>query len=356
MNSLVRLVRFIFSNIRKILLVLILCWVFLFLLFPFGDLSDVVTNQVAKGSGNRVYLQFDNLHLNPVTLSVTLDRVQLETEQISNLGIEELMTRASFPTLMFFAKQGLKNITGGGTSSEGEGGESKGGDKPPEAPDKNFFGGSIAARGIFKGEVDLSLSPGTAASGKPHSQIELSASSISLKDLRETMNLGLPINGQLSLNSQGTADFNFAEQPDLDMTLVINKFELPSTSVNLGMMGAITLPTLNFEKVELKGKLSNGKFQIESGKLGSSKDNFYGEIKGDLALTLVNAGNTVLPQFGPYDLSINISANRAFQSQAGFFLNMLDGFKVPGSGDVSTYKLRAKGSPFDPAPQLSPIR
>ena len=78
-------------------------------------------------------------------------------------------------------------------------------------------------------------------------------------------------------------------------------------------MGSVNIPQIKFDKVELKGKLSNGKFLIESGKLGSPKDDFYGDIKGELGLTLLQVQGQVVPQIGAYNISVDLKANTAFQ-------------------------------------------
>lgn len=323
MNSIVIFFRFIFSNIRRILLVLLLTVVFIFILFPLSDLNDLVSSQVSKATGNRVFLQFDKLHFNPLTVTLGMDNVIVETPQISSLTSDKVKVSPSI--IAAFQR------------------------KP---------GGSFSASGFLNGEVEVQISPAGVASkgGTDKSKIEVIAQNISLNEARKAAQLTVPLKGQLNLSSQAVADLTFSEQPDMDLNLQINKFELPSTTVSTGFMGAINIPQVTFDKVELKGKLSNGKFQIETGKLGSAKDDLYGEIKGEIGLTLLNMGGQIVPQFGSYNVSVDLKANSSFQQRAGLFLSFLDSSKSM-SGSTAQYKFRLQGDPAYGNPfQLTPMR
>ena len=86
MNGIVIFFRFLLGNIKKIFLIVLLTIVFLFLLFPLSDLNDWASSQVSKLTQNKVYLQFDQLHLNPFTVTLGLDQVTIDTPQISGLA------------------------------------------------------------------------------------------------------------------------------------------------------------------------------------------------------------------------------------------------------------------------------
>ncbi|MGZ3724243.1 MAG: type II secretion system protein GspN [Pseudobdellovibrio sp.] len=296
------------------MMVLILTVFFLFVLFPLSDLNDLISSQVSKLTQNRVYFQFDQMHLNPFTVSLGMDQVLVETPQISNLTSDNISIS---PSIMAAFKR-----------------------KP---------GGSFTASGFLKGDVEVNVSP----SGEK-SKIEIVAQNISLNEARQVAQFPLPLKGQLSLTSQALADLTLAEQPEMEVNLTVMKFELPSTTVSTAMMGSINVPQIQFDKVELKGKLANGKFQIESGKLGSSKDDFYGDIKGEIGLTLLNVQGQVIPQFGHYNVTVDLKANSSFQQRAQLFLSFLDASKSM-SGSTAQYKFNLSGDPMAPF-QLTPIR
>lgn len=340
MNAIVLFFRFIFSHKWKFVLVAFSSLFFLIYLFPLSDLNDYISIQVAKLTNNRIYVQFDAMSLNPFTTSLDLSKVVIETPQTSSLTSDQLSLSPSISALI---------------SS-----------KP---------GGTIKAHGFLKGDLTLHMSPlaSNAASdskaktdpkGKKSDttselksdkyKIEASAQNISLKEAKDIIGISMPIKGQLNFNTQATADLSFIEQPEMDITLQIQKFELPVSSVSLQDFGRINLPEIKLNQIELKGKLSNGKFQIETGKIGTSKDDFYGDIKGDMNITFLNAGGQVTPQFGNYSLSLELKANTAFKERAKFFLNFLDGYKKE-QADGTTYKFKIQAD-AGMSPQFTPLQ
>ncbi len=320
MNSIILFFRFILKNIKKIILVLFLTIVFLFILFPLSDLNDWASSQVSKLTQNKVYLQFDNLHFNPFTFTLGLDKVSIDTPQFSGLTSDKISLS---PSLLAAFKQ-----------------------KP---------GGHFRAEGLFQGDVDVQISPVTATGAVDKSKIDITAQNINLKDIKKVTQLNLPITGLLNLNSQILADLTLTEQPDVDLNLVIQRFELASTSISTSMLGAVNVPQIKFDKVELKGKLSNGKFLIETGKLGSPKDDFYGEIKGEVGLTLTQIQGQVVPQFGVYNVTVDLKANPSFQQRAQLFLSFLDASKTM-VGVNAEYKFKVAGDPMGQPFQLTPNR
>lgn len=321
MNAIVIFFRFVFSNKWKMLLTFSMTLLFLFLLFPLGDLNDLISSQVSKLTGNTVFLQFENMHLNPLTTSISLEKVYVETPQISSLSSDTVSISPSISALI--AK------------------------KP---------GGKVTAKGFLKGEVEISLYPAASTSGGvDKSKIEVMASNISLKEASQVANIKLPIKGELSLSAQAIADLTMTEQPELDLSLTIIKFEMASTSVPLQDFGQLALPEIKLGKVELKGRLANGKFTIENGKLGTNKDEFYGEIKGDLAITFQNMNGQVTPFIGAYNLSLDLKATKSFKDKAKLFLQFFDGYKIE-TGSVSNYKFKISAAQMGLSPQFTPLR
>ena len=315
MNTLVIFVRWIFSNISKILLVLLLTVVFVVLLFPLGDLNDLISTQVSNLTQKLVYFQFDNMRLNPLTTTLTIENATVDSPIVTNLNIDSISLSPALSNLWR---------------------------KP---------GGTLTVNGILKGDVLVEVSP----SGNK-SKVELSASNFSLKELRETASLPLPMSGNLNVSSQGLADLTFTEQPEMDLSVVINNFEMPSGNINTQQMGALSVPMVQFDKVELKGKLSAGKFQIENGKLGSSRNEFYGDVRGEMSLSFRIENNRLIPVFGPYSLSLDLKATPDFQQRATLFLSFLDGYKVPGSSPAN-YKITISAqSILGDVPNFSPNR
>lgn len=321
MNGIVIFFRFLLQNKWRILLTLVLTVFFLVFLFPLSDLNDYVSAQVSKLTNNRVFLQFDKMHLSPVGTGISFEKVYVETQQLSALTSDELSVSPSITALI--AR------------------------KP---------GGTVHAKGFLKGELEVSLSPAKSNTpGVEKSKIELNASNINLKEARQVANISLPIKGQLSLTSQAVADLTMTEQPDVDMNLVITNFEMASTSLALRDFGQINLPEIKLGKIELKGRLANGKFQIETGKLGTSQNEFYGDVKGDMAVSFQNIQGQIVPVIGAYNISLDLKAQQSFKEKAKFFLTFLDGYKIE-SGSTTNYKFKIQASAMGMPPQFIPIR
>lgn len=320
MNAIVIFFRFLFSNKWKIALTLAMTLFFLVLLFPLSDLNDLVSSQVSKLTGNKVFLQFEKMNMNPLTASISLKKVYIETPQIAALTSDSLAVSPSISALL--AK------------------------KP---------GGKISAKGFLKGELEISMYPSSSANGVDKSKFEVIANNISLNEARQVANISLPIRGELSLTSQAIADLTLSEQPELDLSIIIIKFELAASTIPLQDLGQITLPEIKLGKVELKGRLSNGKFLIENGKLGTNKDELYGEVKGDLSVSFQNISGQLTPIIGAYNISLDIKTTPSFKTKAKLFLSFLDGYKV-GTGDISNYKFKIFATQMGMPPQFIPLR
>lgn len=320
MSQLVNLIKslfaLLFSNKSRIFLALTSTLVFLFLLFPFSDLGDLVSGQVSKATGNRVYVQFENM-------SISL---------IPGLGIsvsDALMDTPDFPTLQ---AKNLK-VTPSMLSAI-----------------NNKPAGSISAEGFMGGSLDLSLGSGSKTeNGIERQKIRLSAEALSLNELRQLLQLPVALKGKLNLESSALIDFGFQAQPDLDVTLTIEKFELPPSSVQT-LMGPMTLPELQLTNLELKGRLSDGQFRIESGRLGKQGDELTGTIKGSIGLQLQNRGNMITPIIGSYNFEVDLNVKKSFQDRANLFLSFVDQFKsATAEGARYSFKLNAPNPTLPPS-------
>ena len=322
MNGIIGLFRFIFGNKGKIFGTVAVTVCFLAILFPINDLNDLITSQISSLTNRKVFLQFDSMSLSPIGPKLTLEKVFVESSDFPTLTSDLLSLNPSLMSLI---------------------------SRQPE--------GSITAQGLFKGDVQISVSTASKSeAGAARSKIELQAKELNLKDIREFTNLPVPLLGKLNISSTALADLTLTEQPEMDLNVTISQFEMPSSSIDTFATGPILLPTLKFSSVEMKGKLANGKFTIESAKIGTAKDEFYGDIKGDFGLTLRNENNVVRPIFGAYNLDINLKANTAFYQRANFFfLSIADRYKSEVPGGVQ-FKFKLSGASFGPPPTYSPLR
>jgi type II secretion system protein N len=272
-------------------------------------LSDFISSQVAKVTNNSVYVQFEQLKMSLFPQpGVKMNQVYIESIRTPALSAQELVITPSISGLI---------------------------------QQKPY--GNVSAKGFLKGDVDLSVGKGTRSdNGIERQRIEVSAKKISLHDLRELANLPVLLKGQLNLETTALADLSFQEQPDVEVNVVINQFELPPSNVNTPM-GPLTLPDLKLSSVELKGRLAAGRFVIETGTIGKAGDELQGTIKGDIGITIVNRGGSFGQQIGAYNFSIDLKAKKSFQDRAALFLTFIDGYKTP-TVDGAQYKFKVSAS------------
>jgi type II secretion system protein N len=316
MENISRLFKLIRDSKGKLFVMVLSSLLFIFILFPFDDLSDLISSQVSKLTNNSLYVQFDKLKMSLFpTPGVRMDQVYIESIRMPSLSAEELVITPSISGLI---------------------------------QQKPY--GQISAKGFLKGDVELQMGKGTRTeNGIERQKIEISAKKVALNDLRALGNLPIMLKGQVNIESTALADLTFQEQPDVDLNLTINSFELPPSNVNTPM-GPLTLPDLKLSTVELKGRLAAGRFIIETGTIGKPGDELYGTIKGNIGITIINQGGRFGQQIGAYNFEIDLKAKKSFQDRAALFLSFIDGYKTPtAEGAQFKFKVSATNPMMPPS-------
>lgn len=295
--------------------------VFLLLLFPLGDLGDLVSTQVSKATNNQVYLQFQDLRMSLFpNAGVAFDDIYVEAKGLPAIRSQELVFTPSISSLIF--------------------------QKPA---------GTVTARGFLRGEIEASLSPGKKSdNGIERQHITVKANSINLADLKDLANLPLQVNGSANLETNAQIDFTLQEQPEVELLLKIDKLQLPTSNLQTAL-GPLTLPELKVSSVELKGRLSAGRFIIENGLVGKDSDEIKGNIKGNISLDLKPVNGSVTPIFGAYQFDIDLTVKKSFQDKASLFLTFIEQYKNP-LADGAQYKFKVSGTDPQNPPSLSILR
>jgi len=322
MEKIIQLFRYLRRNIAKILTMLVAFLIFSFLLFPLDDLSDLVSSQISKASQNSVYLQFEKMKMSFFPQpGIRVEEVFIETIQMPPLTAKEVVLSPS--------ASGFIN-------------------KQPY--------GHFSASGILGGQIDIWLGKGQRTeSGLERHKLELSAKEINLQSVRNLADLPVLLKGQLNLEGAVVADFNFADQPEGDISINIDKFELPPSNIPTDM-GPLSLPEMKLSQLNLKGHISAGKFIIEEGVLGKEGDELHGKIKGDLGLRIAPGPmGGMEPQFGAYGMDLHFSVKKSFQDKAALFLSFLDAGKTVTS-EGATYKLKVAAPNSQVPPAITPIK
>lgn len=293
-------------------------FLFVALLFPFNDLSDLVSTQVAQLTGNQVFVQFEELKLSIFSgLGLELRGVYVEGTQIPTISADEIVVAPSVSGLI---------------------------------QQKPY--GKAVANGFLKGSAEIHVSGGkNTENGLARTQVDFSAKDLNLKSLREMVTLPIPIEGNISTQSSFQIETNFEEQPDGDITLTLSNFELPPASVET-QMGPVTLPDLKIKTIELRGRIYNGRLDIQEGKIGGPTEELSGTIKGNIAISYKPATG---PVFGGYSFDIDLKVKKSLQSRASLFLVMLDGYKRE-TPEGPQFNVRIAGDDFQSNPRFEGLR
>ncbi len=318
MKKLKLALRFIFSHKLKYLVMSVATVVFLIMLFPYNDVGDVVTSQVSQQTNNQVYVVFDRLKAG--LTSLTVENLTVETPALPAISVQEVTVNPALGML----------IT-----------------QKPE--------GTLLAKGLFRGDVELHVKPGkrTEAGVSTH-VIDLSAQRLNLNELHKVAQLPVMLKGRLNLNTTGTADPTFQEQPDFDINMKIDQFELPASTVET-MMGPLNLPELRLSQVELKGRLSAGRFNIERALVGKTGDELAGTIRGGINVQIMNQGRGVQPFIGAYQFEIDLDVKKSLKDKAALFLSFLKAYETP-TQDGAQYKFRLNANSLQMPPSMSALR
>jgi len=314
--------KFLKKHVGKIFLMVFFTFCFLFVLFPFSDLGDLVSSQISQMTRNEVNLNFDKMGLNLFpSPRLAFKQVFVELQNLPPLTAKDLIISPSIAGLI--------------------------GQKPY---------GSVQAKGLLQGNLDLTVSSGKKTEkGTDRQKIDMTLTNIDLQELRRIANLPVMIKGQLNMNSKAVADLTMVEQPEInELGLNIKNFELQPTTLDLGGF-PLSIPGLKLSQLDLKGRLSEGRFFIESGQIGRDRDEVTGTIMGFMNMTLMNYGGSVAPQFGAYELSLDLKLKKSFQDKAALFLLLIDNYKRP-LADGFQYKVKLSGTQFGPPPRISPLQ
>lgn len=310
-----------FNSKLKFFVMILSTVAFLFVLFPFNDLGDLVSAQVARLTGNTLFLQFEDLKMSLFpTPGMKFQQVYVEPSGFAGVSAREIKFAPSITGIIA--------------------------QKPY---------GSVSAKGLFKGDVWINVTSGSRAeSGLERQKLEISAQKLSLQDLHDVARLPVMMKGSLNLETSALIDLTLSEQPDVDVNLNISQFELPPANV-MTPMGPLTMPDLKLSSIEIKGRLAGGKLIIENGQVGKDGDELRGSISGNLDLSLANVGGAVTPVLGGYDFKLDLRAKRNFQDRAALFLSFIDNYKT-ATPDGAQYKFRVSATSTMIPPTIGAVR
>lgn len=301
-------ISWIWSQKWKGLIIVLLIPLFLLILFPMKDLSDLVTGRVAAMTGNQIYVQFDEMGIKLFPdFGLQLEKFSVETPMFPPLNVQKLVASPSVVSLLT--------------------------QKPA---------GNLVAEGIFRGNASVAIRPGRKAeNGAPLHAVTLKGDQLQLQDLKQFLALPVNIKGPLSLNADGNLDLTFSNQPDISFDAQTGKLELASSVINLPL-GPVVLPDIALSRLSMKGRLSAGQLLIEDVTIGKEGDELVGKVSGNFNLELKNMNGMILPMQGSYNYKVDLWAHQAFEDRARFFLSIIDAHKV-AEGPGHRYRFTLSG-------------
>lgn len=306
-------------NKFKIALIPLIALAWVPFLFPYSDLRSVVATTLSRAMGDGTVIDFEHIDLGlgfPVALQ--LENFEFIGPGLPPINADRLTARPSFASIF--------------TRSPA---------------------GSIEAEGLFKGNVSASLSRGQKIKDGGYFQdVKADIVGLQLTSLTEALRRI----GMMSFNIQGAVDTNanlsvdplFDQQPNGDVYLQAKSISIPSVSVPIPNMGPIQTPSLQLGRIELKGKMNDGKVQIEDFSFGQAKDALTGRVRGELELSLRKQDDGQRLQLvpGTLDLRVELSISKPLmdgmtRSGVGLALMMVEKYKSVAN-ETTKYAFRVR--------------
>lgn len=304
---------------KSIMIISISSTIFTLLFFPYNDLSDYITQMIAKKSQNQVFVQFDELGIGFFPPSLKMSNVALDTPFFSTLKAGALYLAPSIAGLLAFNP--------GFTASIDE---------------------------VMKGKINVSYRGGSKVDNKiPMQKIDLNLSRMDLKELSKFADLPVRLEGQVFTDLNALVDLTFIEQPNGELNIQIKKFHLPASTIPT-MLGPASLPSTELSIIVLKCHLKNSDLVIDEGQFGAPGEPLNGRFKGRVGLRLNNMDNRLVAEWGDYQFKIDMQLDHTAEKNFGLYLSFYDRYKtLTGSG--SRFALTLSGSNFQSPPTAAPL-
>ena len=305
----------------KFLLFFVSTFAFSLMMFPYNDLADLVTSQIAKQSGGAVFVQFDDLSLGLVpSLGIKLSGVQIDTQTLPTIRAGALTLAPSIASLL-----ALK-------------------------PGFNF-----QASDFMGGDANLTFKVSNGKNDVQKGHIDFSFDDLNLKDVQKSFALPVSMEGSIDAETLISADPQLKEQPNGELKLKGNQLFFPAPTIPIEGFGAITLPDMKFSNLNVTAKLEESLMTLDQLNLGTEKDPLSIRLKGQIGVTFRLVRGRVVPNFSNYDLKVDIVAQKGLADQL-MFLELLSDYKARTSGkDTQRYLVRMRGRNFYAPPNMTRI-
>jgi len=292
------------------------------MIFPFSDLSDFVTDQIATQTQGRVFVQFGDLDFGLIpTASVTGEDVLVEAAGLPAIPIKRFTIWPSIMSLM------------------------SANSNPNQIP--HF---SMDAEGVFGGDFEASLGSGKGENKEiPMTLVQFEGDKLNLDKVASVAQLPMKMRGVASFKGKLNFDPTFQVQPEGDVEVQGSQVQIPPGNIP-SQLGPIFIPGFSWAQLLLKGRVSNGNLYLDDATLGKQADALYARVKGQMGLPVRPGAGA---QVTTFDLKIDLQVNPTVAKELGTFLGFIDKFKV-GGGTNTRYLFRAVSTSPGAPPNLLP--
>lgn len=305
-----------------------------FLIFPFDDLSDVISAKISEVTNGAYYVHFEDFSVNVIpSIGISMENVMVESQTIPAM-------KAGHVELSPWILGALTGRQGAAIDAG------------------DVFGGVIVAD-IREGEKSKS-------GGERVKAVAINAKDVNLGGLttflRDSGIFGLGLQGTASIDTNLSIDPLFDAQPSGTIDLQAAGLTLPAQTFSANMNGAqvpVELSELKLGATKFVGKMENGVLDISELTFGSSREVISGKAKGNFGLQFKQITGRTVTTPGAYDVRVDLTIRKEFVNNSkGSAIGMGLGFlpkPVRETADGFIYAFRVQGQPGQPMPTISPL-
>jgi type II secretion system protein N len=302
----------------KILVIFLSAIFFTMVLFPFSDLTDLVTAKVLEGSNNQVLFQADKLDLGlfpPVSLSG--ENVSVDVGLYPTVEAKKITVSPSLFSLIGLAA----------------------------GSDPASINASVDAEGIMGGNIYLSQKPdGSNDEGAKRNRLTVQADNVQLSDLTNFLESPISVQGKATLKSNIGFYPNFDAQPEGDLQLTSKGIKIPPGTIPT-QFGPVPMPGVSWSQLLLKAHMGGSNLYLDDVSFGSAKDPMSGRVKGQMNVRVDKTG----PVLGAYDVKVELNLTASAEKELDTFLILLKDFRQSTSqGGKYVFRATAQAAGMQP--------